>query len=220
MKDTEAAWRFAGTYSLHLQGQRVNKGRNQQNQAVSRVRSDWRRNIPPKRRTVSELHYFTNQKMPLFIVTPWGPVMQGCSFVPKISVAICKCWELQRSELGGTCWFRHRNSCVNFIYEGGLISLWLYKENNKLRDWKKIIYIFPLSSTHLWLRCSNFFNLFKKNYFGYAANRKIGNRENKILIITPTYCFTTCFGSLFLSSGKIFLLTLYFAVIFPYIGQW
>jgi hypothetical protein len=30
-------------------------------------------------------------------------------------------------------------------YEGGLISLWLYKENNKLRDWEKmyLLYIFP-----------------------------------------------------------------------------
>jgi hypothetical protein len=40
-------------------------------------------------------------------------------------------------------------SC-NFIfhrskYEGELISLWLYKENNKLRDWEKmyLLYIFP-----------------------------------------------------------------------------
>jgi hypothetical protein len=30
----------------------------------------------------------------------------------------------------------------------------------------------PLSSTHLWLRCSNFFNPCKKNSFGCAANRK------------------------------------------------
>jgi hypothetical protein len=29
-----------------------------------------------------------------------------------------------------------------------------------------------LSSTHLWLRCSNFFNPSKKNSFGCAANRK------------------------------------------------
>jgi hypothetical protein len=31
------------------------------------------------------------------------------------------------------------------IYEGRLISLWLYKENNKLRDWKNVftLYIVP-----------------------------------------------------------------------------
>jgi hypothetical protein len=62
-----------------------------------------------------------------------------------------------------------------------LISLRLYKENNKL------LYIFPLSSTHLWLRCSNFFNPPKKNSFGCAANRKIGNRKSQRLISTPTY---------------------------------
>jgi hypothetical protein len=70
-----------------------------------------------------------------------------------------------------------------------LISLWLYKENNKLRDWKKCIYstYSPLSSTHLWLRCSNFFNPSKENSFGCAANRKIWNRKSQILISTPTY---------------------------------
>jgi hypothetical protein len=31
----------------------------------------------------------------------------------------------------------------------GLTSLWLYEENNKLRDWKMyLLYIFPLSATH------------------------------------------------------------------------
>jgi hypothetical protein len=36
---------------------------------------------------------------------------------------------------------------------GGLISVWLHKENNKLYRIEKIylLYIFPLSSTHLWL---------------------------------------------------------------------
>jgi hypothetical protein len=29
-------------------------------------------------------------------------------------------------------------SCCDFKYEWGLISLWLYKENNKLRDWKHV----------------------------------------------------------------------------------
>jgi hypothetical protein len=56
---------------------------------------------------------------------------------------------------------------------GGLISLWLYKEN-KLRDWKKCIYstYSPLSSIHLWLRFSKFFKPSKKNSFVCAANRK------------------------------------------------
>jgi hypothetical protein len=58
-------------------------------------------------------------------------------------------------------------------YEEGLISLWLYKENNKLQDWKNVFTLhIPPSSTHLWLRCSNFFNPSKKNSFGCAANRK------------------------------------------------
>jgi hypothetical protein len=49
---------------------------------------------------------------------------------------------------------------------------------------KKCIYstYSPLSSTHLCLRCSNFFNPYKKNSFGCAANRK-----NQRLISTPTY---------------------------------
>jgi hypothetical protein len=56
------------------------------------------------------------------------------------------------------------------------ISLWLYKENNRLRDWKNVfaLHISPLSSTHLWLRCSNFWIPFTKNCFDCAANRKIG----------------------------------------------
>jgi hypothetical protein len=39
---------------------------------------------------------------------------------------------------------------------------------------KKCIYstCSPLISTHLWLRCSNFFNPSKKNSFGCAENRK------------------------------------------------
>jgi hypothetical protein len=64
---------------------------------------------------------------------------------------------------------------------GGLINLWLYKENKTLRDWKKCIYSTyspPPSSTHLWLRCSNFFNPSKKNSFGWAANRKIGKARD------------------------------------------
>jgi hypothetical protein len=84
------------------------------------------------------------------------------------------------------------NVCIEIYHRllrGGLISLWLYKENNKLQDWKKCIYstYSPLSSTHLWLLCSNFFNPSKKNSFGCAANMKIGNRKSQGLINTHTY---------------------------------
>jgi hypothetical protein len=77
---------------------------------------------------------------------------------------------------------------IKVHYTRGLISLWLHNENKKLRVWKKCIYSIysPLSSTHLWLRCSNFFNPSQKNYFGCAANRKIRNRKSRRLISTPT----------------------------------
>jgi hypothetical protein len=67
-----------------------------------------------------------------------------------------------------------RNTTVfYFLLRRGLISLWLYKEN-KLRDENYIYSTYsPLSSTHLWLRCSNFFNPSKKNSFGCAASKKI-----------------------------------------------
>jgi hypothetical protein len=70
----------------------------------------------------------------------------------------------------------------------GLISLWLYKENNKLRDSKKCIYstYSPLSSTHLWLRCSNFFNPSKKNSFDFAADRKIGKAKDLSALLLNT----------------------------------
>jgi hypothetical protein len=70
-----------------------------------------------------------------------------------------------------------------------LISLWLYKENNKLRDWKKmyLLYTFPLSSTHLWLCCSNFFNPSKTNSFGCAAYRKVGTGKSQQLISSHMY---------------------------------
>jgi hypothetical protein len=50
-----------------------------------------------------------------------------------------------------------------------------------------LLYIFPLSSTHLRLRYSISFNPSKKNSFGCAVNRKIGNRKSERLISTPTY---------------------------------
>jgi hypothetical protein len=39
-----------------------------------------------------------------------------------------------------TFWpFDHHKVCTFTAgYEGGLISLWLYKENNTLRDWKNV----------------------------------------------------------------------------------
>jgi hypothetical protein len=52
---------------------------------------------------------------------------------------------------------------------------------------KKYIYIFPLRSKHLGLRCSNFFKPPKKNSFGRAANKKIGSRKSQRLISTPMY---------------------------------
>jgi hypothetical protein len=39
--------------------------------------------------------------------------------------------------------------CGSDMYEEGLISLWLYKENNKVRDLKNVFTYSPLSSTHL-----------------------------------------------------------------------
>jgi hypothetical protein len=47
-------------------------------------------------------------------------------------------------------------------------------QNNKLRDWKNVFTykVFPLSCTHLWLLCVNFFNPSKKSSFGCAENRK------------------------------------------------
>jgi hypothetical protein len=66
--------------------------------------------------------------------------------------------------------------------QGGLVSLWLYKGNDKLRDWKNIFTHSPLSSSHLWFRCSNLFDPSKKNSFGCAANRNCQR-----LISSPTY---------------------------------
>jgi hypothetical protein len=70
---------------------------------------------------------------------------------------------------------------LHVTIRGGLISLWFYKEN-KLWDWKNVFTYSPLSSTHLWLRCSSFFNPSKKNSFGFAANRK-----SQRLISASTY---------------------------------
>jgi hypothetical protein len=81
----------------------------------------------------------------------------------------------------------HTNACaypnykklVVCQYEKGQISLWLYKEN-KLWNWKNVftVHIPPELHTHLWLCCSIFFNTFKKNSFGCAANRKTGKAKD------------------------------------------
>jgi hypothetical protein len=77
--------------------------------------------------------------------------------------------------------------CLQMVSKRGLISLCLCTKNNRLRDWKNVFTYSHLSSTHLWLRCCNFFNPSKKNSFSCAANRKIGNRKSQRLISTPTY---------------------------------
>jgi hypothetical protein len=76
----------------------------------------------------------------------------------------------------------HCNKVPGLHIRGGLISLCLYKENNRLRDWKNVFTYSPLRSTHLLLRCSNFFNPSKNNSFGCAKNRK-----SQRLTSTPTY---------------------------------
>jgi hypothetical protein len=64
-------------------------------------------------------------------------------------------------------------TCVrNRVWEGADKSLALQRqEATGLKKYISSTYS-PLSSTHLWLRCSNFFNPSEKNYFGCAANRK------------------------------------------------
>jgi hypothetical protein len=72
-------------------------------------------------------------------VTPWSWVL-----LQKPEVANL----LKNLRFSWRCIWRTRSSGV---YEEALISLWLYKENNKLRDWKKCISstYSPLISTHL-----------------------------------------------------------------------
>jgi hypothetical protein len=84
-----------------------------------------------------------------------------------------------------------RQSCV---YERELISLWLYKENEKLRDWKNVFipHIPPLSSTHLWLRSFNFFDTSKKNSLVVLQTSRRWNRKSRRLISTPRYWVLWC----------------------------
>jgi hypothetical protein len=56
---------------------------------------------------------------------------------------------------------------------GGLISLWLYKENKNYGIQNIFtLHIPPELHTYLCLRCFNIFNSSKKNSFGCAANSK------------------------------------------------
>jgi hypothetical protein len=66
-------------------------------------------------------------------------------------------------------------------------SLALLKKSTSYEIEKNVFTYSPLSSTHLWLRYSNFFNPSKKNSFGCAANRNIGNMGSQRLISTLTY---------------------------------
>jgi hypothetical protein len=71
-----------------------------------------------------------------------------------------------------------------YVYGRRLISLWRYKENNKLRDWKKYIY----STYSPWAPHIDEFVVLTslthptKNSFDCAANRKMGNRKSQVCI--------------------------------------
>jgi hypothetical protein len=70
-------------------------------------------------------------------------------------------------------------------YEGGwYVFGFIKKTTSYVIEKMCLLYIFPLSSTHLWLPCSNFFNPSKKISLGCAANRKI--RKSQRLISIPT----------------------------------
>jgi hypothetical protein len=100
-------------------------------------------------------------------------------------------WHAQVEDHCSMCLFEERY--FSHMKGGGLISLWLYKENNKLQGWKKCIYptYSPLSSTHLWLLCSNFFNPSMKNSFGCAANHQFSaNVASSMHENLPLWCFS------------------------------
>jgi hypothetical protein len=79
----------------------------------------------------------------------------------------------------------------------GAVSLWLYKEN-KLWDWKNVFSLrIPLwALPHLWLLCSNFFNLSKKNYFVCVENNKIGKAKDGWRFVA--FFFFSKYGVLFI----------------------
>jgi hypothetical protein len=68
-------------------------------------------------------------------------------------------------------------------YERGRVSTWVYKKKSYEVEKNLFTLHIPLSSTHLCLRCSNFFNPFKKkNFFCFPTNMK-----SQRLISTPKY---------------------------------
>jgi hypothetical protein len=76
-------------------------------------------------------------------------------------------------------------------YEGADKSLALQRKQQATGSKKWIYSIYsPPSFTHLWPRCSNSFNPFKKNYFGCAANRKSQNPINTLTYVPPKYQLT------------------------------
>jgi hypothetical protein len=74
----------------------------------------------------------------------------------------------------------------------GLISLWLYKENNKVWDWKNVftLHIPPPRAPHTYDFGVLTFNPSKKHSFGCAANRK-----SQRLISTLRFPAFTCRAS-------------------------
>jgi hypothetical protein len=86
---------------------------------------------------------------------------------------------------GGLCSF----SCYIYVdvnlFEG-LICLWLLKKitSHGIENMYFLYKFSPELNTHLWLRCSSFFNPFKKNSFGCAAN-------HPLQLIWPPQCSIT-----------------------------
>jgi hypothetical protein len=72
------------------------------------------------------------------------------------------------------------------LYEGADKSFGFVKKKKQAMGLKKCIYIFPPELHTLMACCSNFFNPYKKNSFGCAANRKIVNGKSQRLTSTPT----------------------------------
>jgi hypothetical protein len=84
-------------------------------------------------------------------------------------------------------WGVHGTLETPFLCRGADKSLAL---KNQATGLKKCIYstYSLLSSTDLWLRCSNFFNPSKKKSFDCDTNRKIGNRKSKGLFFKIMVC--------------------------------
>jgi hypothetical protein len=105
---------------------------------------------------------------------------------------------------------------------GGLISLWLYKENNKLRDWKSVFTLHIPPELHtLMTSLFNFFNPSKKHSFGCAANRKSQISAPLLCVCMCIYIFTLTWSF----SRNIWLIyylmqTYYLKNIYSYCGHW